>query len=81
VPAVEASTVIVAGLAVGAGCSEPVLDLLQPKSKISEISAEEKKILPRINADKRGSKKSEMLRIQAIDSYGLPIFMTVALSA
>ena len=59
----------------GAGC-----DLLQPKSKISEISAEQKKILPRINADKRGSGKCEML-IQDIDFYGPPISTIVALSA
>jgi hypothetical protein len=83
VPAVAASTEIVAGLAaeeVEDG-SEAGCDLLQPESRISEISAEQKKILPRINADERGSEKGEMLRIQAIDFYGPPISKFVALSA
>ncbi len=55
-----------------AGC-----DLLHPESRISDISAEQKKILPRINADERGSKKGAMLAIEAIDFYGLPISKVV----
>jgi len=48
---------IVAAFGAAAGCSAAGWDLLQPESKISEISAEHKKILRRINADKRGSEK------------------------
>lgn len=73
VPDVAESTEIVAGLAAeeAEDDSEAGCDLLQPKSRISEISAEQK-ILPQINADERGSKKCEKLTIQAIDFYGPP---------
>ena len=80
VPAVAASTEIAAGLAAeeAEDGSEAGCDLLHPKSKISEISAEQKKILPRINADKRGSEKCEML-IQAIDFYAPPNIQSLLL--
>jgi hypothetical protein len=83
VPAVAASTVIVAGLAAeeAEDGSEAGCVLLQPKIRISEISAEQKKILPRINADERGSEKCEKLTIQAIDFYVPPKSKVIALSA
>ena len=80
VPAVAVSMEIVLAEEEAEGDSGAGCDLLQPESRISEISAEQKKILPRINADKRVSEKCEML-IQAIDFYGPSISTIVALSA
>jgi hypothetical protein len=83
VPAVATSTEIVAGLAAeeAEDGSEAGCDLPQPRSRISEMSAEQKKILPRIYADERGSEKCGKLTIQAIDFYGPPYPKVVALSA
>lgn len=81
VPEVAGSTVIVAALGAAVGCSEAGWELLQPETRISEISAEKNKTLPRINADERGLEKCEKLTIQAIDFYGPPNIQSVALSA
>jgi hypothetical protein len=83
VPAVAASTEIVAGLAAeeAEDGSEAGCDLAHPKSRISKTSAEQKKILPRINADEHGSEKCGKLVIQSIEFYGPPYPKVVALSA
>jgi hypothetical protein len=74
VPAVTMSTKIVAGLAAEDDDSDAGCDLLQPKIRISEIIAEQKKILRRINADERGPEECEKLTIQAIDFVVPPKF-------
>jgi hypothetical protein len=84
VPAVAESTEIVAGLAAeeAEDGSESDCGLLQPESRVSEISVEQKKILPRINADERGSEECKKLTIQAIRFLWSPEYpKVVALSA
>ena len=57
---------IVAGLAAEEADSDAGCDLPQPESKISEISAEQKKNVPWIHADERGLENCERLMIQTI---------------